>query len=487
MRDSSRPYSVGGTSGASQPASHTQRPCLRTSRPLPARLRTISSTNSGLPPARAATKSRNGARPSSAMGAPSRWPTSARASSSPSGPSSIIDVLGAQGAQRARIGALQDQQHQGPVRQLVDDLAQQVDRGRVGPVQVVDDHHDRLLRQPPLEQRARRQRDLALQLLGLDVAGPGLLDAEQVVQHLRHRIGLVRIGAEGPQALLQLAPGRLQRVGLLDAVGLAEQRAEGAVGRLAERRAGGAAHAGRREPVVAFEPREQLGEQARLARAGLADHADELGLAALHAVERGQQALDRRVAPDQRRRQPEVGEAARGGQLRAHADQAMNPHRLRLAAQRQLDGRLEGEAVPHQGLRRVRHQHRARLGGREQARGGVHGVAGDGVGAAGAAAPGCRPPPRRCGRRCAASPAARGAPPTAGSGGPRAAASPARPRSRAAGRPRAHAARRTPPSPRRRRTSRRSRRSARWPAPSSRTARSGSCAAFRDRALRPAR
>ena len=256
--------------------------------------------------------------------------------------------LGARRARPACVGTLQDQQHHGPVCQLVEDLAQQVHRGRIGPLQIVDDQHDRLVRQPTLDQRARRQRDLAMQLLRLDVRRPGFLDPEQVVQHLRDRLGLVGIGAERQHASLQLVAGHLERIVRLDTVGLAEQRAEGAVGHLTERRAGGATHRGRGKPAFAIEPRQELVEQARLACTGLAHDMHELGLAPLHALECSEQALDRIAAADQRRRQPEFGEAARRGCIGAHPGQAMNPHWPHLAAHRKLGGRLEAEAVTNQ-------------------------------------------------------------------------------------------------------------------------------------------
>ena len=75
---------------------------------------------------------------------------------------------------RARVGAMREQHHQAPVRQMVDDVSQQVHRGSVGPVEILHDDQKRLLLQPPLDQRARGQRDLALELLGLEVAGPRL-------------------------------------------------------------------------------------------------------------------------------------------------------------------------------------------------------------------------------------------------------------------------------------------------------------------------
>ncbi len=121
--------------------------------------------------------------------------------------------------------------------------------------------------------------------------GLRLLDAEQVVQHLRDRLGLVRArrpAPAGPAAACRRATSsessRLDPVGRR---GTARRRcrrsARPATSRLA-----------RRTPVAARRPsaceaREQLGQQARLAGAGLADDADDLGAAPLHALECGQQ------------------------------------------------------------------------------------------------------------------------------------------------------------------------------------------------------
>ena len=156
---------------------------------------------------------------------------------------------------RARVGAVREEHHQGPVRQVVDDVAQQVHRGRVGPVEILDDDQERTLLQPPLDQRARGQRDLALELLGLEVARPRLLDAEHVAQHRRD--GLRHLGrrSERPQARRQLLPRDLERVVGVDLVGFAEERAEDAVGGLAQRRAGGPADRRAGEPAVGLEPR----------------------------------------------------------------------------------------------------------------------------------------------------------------------------------------------------------------------------------------
>ena len=60
-----------------------------------------------------------------------------------------------------------------------------------------------------------------------------VLHAEHVAQHRRDGLGLFRAGAERPEAVDQLLPGDVERVGLVDLVGVAEERPEDAVGRLA--------------------------------------------------------------------------------------------------------------------------------------------------------------------------------------------------------------------------------------------------------------
>ena len=79
---------------------------------------------------------------------------------------------------------------------MIDDVAQQVDRGRVRPMEIVDDEQERPLLEPPLDQRAGGKRDLALELLGIEVARMRLLDAEQVAQHRRDAWAIAALGAE---------------------------------------------------------------------------------------------------------------------------------------------------------------------------------------------------------------------------------------------------------------------------------------------------
>ena len=247
-----------------------QRSPVRTSTPLPTRLRTTSSTKSGLPLARVATKSWSG---------PSWSPTGRAEEADYQRPSLIVRermdaddrLRRARHLRRPGLGPVRQQHHQRLVREVVDDVPEQIDRGVVRPVEIVDDDHQGIVLDAPFEQGARRQDDLALELLGLDVVRLGVFHAEHVAQHRRDRFGLVRAGAERPEAVDQLLPRHVERVGLVDLVRVAEERPEDAVGRLAQRRARRASDDGTCEPAFGLERREELGDEARLARSGFAD------------------------------------------------------------------------------------------------------------------------------------------------------------------------------------------------------------------------
>ena len=90
MRDRSSPCKVAGTSTMSPAAVHTQRSSSRTNTLRPSRPRTISSTNSGLPPARATIKSCSWPNELPVTG-PNKPSTSARVSATESGASRMMD------------------------------------------------------------------------------------------------------------------------------------------------------------------------------------------------------------------------------------------------------------------------------------------------------------------------------------------------------------------------------------------------------------
>ena len=109
-----------------------------------------------------------------------------------------------------RVGALREEHHQRPILELIDHLAEQIDRGGVRPVQVFHQDKQRFPLEPPLDQRARRQGDLALELLGLDLGTHLLLDAEHVAEHRRDDRRLLVAGSESPEPRNQLLSRDLQ-------------------------------------------------------------------------------------------------------------------------------------------------------------------------------------------------------------------------------------------------------------------------------------
>ena len=129
------------------------------------------------------------------------------------------DRLGGAGHEgRRRVGPVREQYHQRPVGQLIDYLAQEIDRGNVRPVAILDQEEQGFPFHAPLDQSPCGQHDLALELLGLDIGMHLALEPEHVAQDRRD--------------------GR--RVSRLHLIGLSEEGAEDAVRRLPQRRACGA-------------------------------------------------------------------------------------------------------------------------------------------------------------------------------------------------------------------------------------------------------
>ena len=164
------------------------------------------------------------------------------------------------------------------------------------------------------------------------------------------------------QARCQLLPRDIERVVGVHMVGLSEDRPEQAVGGLPQRRASGPADGRALESAIGLEATEELDDQSRLARARLADDADDLGSATLHALESGEELVELVRAADHLSRQPVPGKPSRRSRLGEHADQTVYHHRLRLAAQGQFAGGLEGEAVLGKRVGRIGHQDASRRG-----------------------------------------------------------------------------------------------------------------------------
>ena len=265
-----------------------------------------------------------------------------------------------------------------PVR----DRAQHLDGGGVGPVQILDDQHQRAGGEPPLHQGKDGHEDLALELLRLQMAHARvvLVEPEHPGERGHHRRAILRVDPERHQALRELAPRDLDGIAVLHPVGVAQERGYRPVGLLAQRRARRAPDRGALEAPGRLEAREELLLQPRLPRSGLADEAQDLGAPRPRVVEGRFHLAQLALAAHEGRGQAEPRQAARRARRGERAQQAMHHHRLALALEPDLLARGEREGVVRELVRRIADEDVARRRRALQARGGVDGVAGHRVG-----------------------------------------------------------------------------------------------------------
>ena len=315
---------------------------------------TICSANSGLPSAASTTfASVSAGTPASASRA-TIW----RTASSPSGASWIVRrvrMVAPALALVQQLGAGGAEDHHRALdrpREVLD----QVEQRRLGPVQVVDHQHQRLVGGERLQQPAD--------------APEHLLDRERGVGQADHRLQAGGDGAASGQRL-DLGPRLVRRIRLVDVGGDADR-----VGHRPERdavavRQAAARHdAGRR-----LDRGEELRGQPRLADSRLAEQRHQPRPAVGDgAVELREQLGVLLVAADHRRQPPGAG--AHAGVLQ-HGDQPVGADALRLALELQRLDLLDRDHVGHQPVGQLAQQHllgRCRL---LQPGGDVDGVAGD--------------------------------------------------------------------------------------------------------------
>ena len=249
-------------------------------------------------------------------------------------------------------------------------------------MQVLDHEKNGGTRQSPLEECAHREVDLALELFGLDLALPGLNRAkpDDMVERGHELSALGRRQPEFGDACRQLLPRRRRTIFRRDAVGAAQDRTERAKVLFAERRAGGAPHHHRAEPLIVLDPRQEFAYQARLANAGIADQAHHMGFARDRPFQTVEHAAELGVAADQGRAQAERLEPAGFARGFERTNQAVHRMLAALALERDLALGLKAEGMAGEAVGRRADQHLT--GSRQglQALRGVHRVAGDGVG-----------------------------------------------------------------------------------------------------------
>src|ERR1700761_5681707 len=89
---------------------------------------------------------------------------------------------------------MRDDQHQPAALEPIDQEPQRLQRGRIGPVQILDDDQQWGKRQPALEDRAQGEEDLAPDLLRLDMPERGIwcTKTEYVEKERHETLGFVR-------------------------------------------------------------------------------------------------------------------------------------------------------------------------------------------------------------------------------------------------------------------------------------------------------
>ena len=303
-------------------------------------------------------------------------------------------VRGPARPQRVRLERrpIHQEEQERAIGEPVRERAQQLDGGGVGPVQILDDQHQRAGGEPPLHQGASGHEDLALELLRLQMAHARVvaLEPEHLGERRHHRRAILGTDPERLQARREPAPRDLDGIAVLHPVRVAQERGDRSVGLLAQRRARRAADRGALEAPGRLEPREELPLQPRLPRPGLADEAQHLAAPRPHVVEGRLHPAKLALAAHERRGQAEALETPGRARGRERAQQAMDRHELALALERDLLTRGEREGVMGELVRRVADQDLARRRSALQARGGVDGVAGHRVGGVGGRAdPAC--------------------------------------------------------------------------------------------------
>src|SRR5215469_8659546 len=178
-------------------------------------------------------------------------------------------------------------------------------------MQILDHEKNRGMRQSPLEECAHREVDLALELLGLDLAAPGLnrTEPEDMVEGRHELMAIGRRQPEFGNACRQLLPRHRRAILRGDAVGTAEDRTERAEVLFPEWRAGRAPDYQRAEPLIVLNPRQEFAYQARLANTGIADHAHHMGVTGNRPFQTIEHTAELGVAADQGRGQAERLEA----------------------------------------------------------------------------------------------------------------------------------------------------------------------------------
>ena len=251
-------------------------------------------------------------------------------------------------------------------------------------MEVLDDQYEGALPESALGQATDCQEELALQLLGLDVAeAVGRLHAQDEAEERRDADGLLFAPTQRREACGELLARGFERIARGHAVRLPEEGGEHRVWLLDQGGADGMPHRHGLEALGSLEGGEPLQEQARLAHPRLANHAHHLCPPGQHPIE-GRDHLPELLRPAHHGRgQPQ------GLQAPAGAPNPMSPlepermERLALPLHRDPADRGQDEGMLGQLMGRGADERLGGARGALEAGGRVHRVAGHRVRAAG--------------------------------------------------------------------------------------------------------
>ena len=353
---------VGGIVMRDRSCVAVHRPSRRSSAPSSTSIRSVCSTNSGLPSAISVIRTR----------------ASGSSSSPPSRP--WIEPVGLARRQRRQrdelrvrlrrhplrpdveeLGAREAEQEHRRAAEPVGEVLEQVEERRLAPLDVVEHGHERALRAEVLEQLADPPEGL------LDGGAPGV-DAEE-----RHEpLGDERGVAVGAEELGDLAPRQLGPVALADPGGVHEGRRDRPERDALAVREAAPLDDGR----LVAEPGRELVAEARLARTGRAEHGDDLARPLGRDAREGVlEPAELALAADEVRREVPRPAARAGDDL----VQLPRDERLGLALDRERPDGRRRDGVADEVVGGLAEQDLARLGGLLEAGGDVDGVAEDRV------------------------------------------------------------------------------------------------------------
>ena len=278
-------------------------------------------------------------------------------------------------------GAVRNDQHEASVLQAIDEKLEECDGSSIRPVQVFHDQHQRTVLQPALDDVLRGQEDLALELLGVELARARIFrfEAEQITEQCGEAFDLGLVHAHCLHAGDELLARRTRRILGHHTIGIAQERSRHAVGAFTDGGAQSPADYGRFEMSFRLQPAFEFRQQTGFAGAGFSHEGDNLSLPLQHPLERAAEIAQVALAPHKWSLRLACLQAACRARGCKRSEHSIDRNGLGLAFERDAAEILELERVLREQVGRVAGQDLARLRVALQARCSVHCIASDRV------------------------------------------------------------------------------------------------------------